>query len=100
MAVTAYNPSAMLALAGDPGTQIIPLFPDMFTKPTKDLPQTFTDAGCFYVLNLDVAIHVSRFIDMLPVRGVVLPNDIGIDLDTEEDWNRLTKAYQQQSVAK
>lgn len=94
MAVTAYQPSALLALSGDPDSAISPIFPDMYTRPTKDLPQTFADSGCFYAMNIDRAMLVQRFIDMAPIRGVVLPSDVGIDLDTEEDWCRLENAYE------
>ena len=93
MAVKAYETSPMLALLGDPEVKITPLFPDMYLKPTKDLPPAFVDAGCFYAVNLKSLAGVERLLDLKPVRGVVLPPEIGIDLDTEADWKKLEASY-------
>lgn len=93
MAVTRYPSSPFLALAGDPGTSLTPLFPDMYLKPTKDLAPAFVDAGCFYGFRLEALRGKTKFLDLSPVRGIVLPPDVGIDLDTEEDWARVEAAY-------
>lgn len=93
LSVTEYEQSPMLALTGTPGESLTPLFPDMYTKPTKDLPNTCVDAGCFYALSLDALGNAQRFLDLTPIQGVVLSKNIGIDLDNPSDWERLEKAY-------
>lgn len=93
LGVTACEPSAMLALVGNPDRALTPLFPDMYTCATKDLPQTFVDAGCFYLMNMELIEGIDRFLDLTPVQAVVLPREVGIDLDTEADWARLEETY-------
>lgn len=93
LGVTACEPSAMLALVGKPDQALTPLFPDMYTRATKDLPQTFVDAGCFYLMDMELTGAITRFLDLPPVQAVVLPREMGIDLDTEADWARLEEAY-------
>jgi N-acylneuraminate cytidylyltransferase len=95
MGVIPYEPSAMLALVGNPESQLTPLFPEMYDLPTKDLPGTYTDAGCFYLMSTDNLAGKKRFLDVQPINGVILSRKIGIDLDTESDWARLIENYQQ-----
>lgn len=94
MAVTRYEPSPMLALVGDPQAGLKPLYPDMYVRPTKDLPAAFADVGCFYGFDLNRIRRAEKFIDLVPTCGVVLPAEMGIDVDTEDDWRRLERAYE------
>lgn len=94
-AVTAYESSPWLALSGDPAKGLKAAFPDKYMLPTKDLPAAYTDAGCFYALSLAHLGGKTGFFDLAPVRGVVLPPDVGIDVDTEDDWRRLERALVQ-----
>jgi N-acylneuraminate cytidylyltransferase len=96
LAVTTYQMSPFLALSGNPSDGLKPLFPDMYVKPTKDLPAAYVDAGCFYAVNLDRLAGLRRLLDVQPISGVVLPPSIGIDLDTEEDWKRLEESFRGQ----
>lgn len=93
LGVTAYEPSAMLALTGELEQGLTPLFPHMYTRSTKDLPGTFVDAGCFYLMDMELIEGIDRFLDLTPVQAVVLPREVGIDLDTEADWARLEETY-------
>ena len=93
MAVTVFDRSPMLALTGDPRLSLAALFPEMYLKPTKDLPPCCFDAGCFYAFSIERASKRKKLIDLTPIRGVVLPNDVGIDLDTEADWHRLEESF-------
>jgi len=92
MGVTGYEMSPWLALSGDPNVEVKPSFPEMYMLPTKDLPPAYTDAGCFYALSLAHLGDARGFLDLTPVRCVVLPRDVGIDVDTEDDWKRLERA--------
>jgi N-acylneuraminate cytidylyltransferase len=92
MAVTRYEQSPWLALSGDPTASLKPAFPDMYLMPTKDLPSAYTDAGCFYGFSLAALARVESLLDLKPVQGAVLPREVGIDVDTEEDWKRLERS--------
>lgn len=93
MAVAPFERSPMLALTGDPGRSLTPLFPDMYLKPTAALPACFIDAGCFYAFAAERASKLEKLIDLSPIVGVALPPDVGIDLDTEDDWRRLEVSF-------
>jgi len=98
LGVTEFQPSAVLALAGAPHAELKPLFPELYTLPTGELPRTFVDAGCFYFMDLRLTTGIRRFLDLTPVQAVVLPPEVGIDLDTPEDWRRLEAAFQAKSA--
>lgn len=91
MAVTGYEQSPWLALSGDPAAGLKPSFPEMYLRPTKDLPSAYTDAGCFYAFRLAGLDGVKSLLDLSPVLGAVLPREVGIDVDTEADWARLER---------
>ena len=95
MSVTKFDYTPFLAFkeAGD-GT-LSTLYPDLFDLPSKDIPGGFYDSGCFYLFDLDEATAVPRLIDLSPVRGIMLPGNVGIDLDSESDWARLERAFQE-----
>lgn len=93
LAVRRYEQPPQLALTGDPAKSLQPLFPEMYNRPTRDLPEAFLDAGCFYLFRQQRLEGVSRFLDIQPVQGVVLSPDIGIDVDTEADWEKLEQAF-------
>ncbi|MFA6091799.1 MAG: hypothetical protein WCU88_02350 [Elusimicrobiota bacterium] len=93
LAVRTFPCSPYLALSGDPKKGLIALFPEMYLRPTKELSPAFTDAGCFYALHLDPSRKIEKFLDLSPVRGVVLPEGVGIDVDTSGDWDKLEKAH-------
>lgn len=96
-AVTSYESSPWLSLSGDPSVGLKPSFPEMYMLPTKDLPPAYTDAGCFYAMSLEHLEGKTGFFDLQPVRGVVLPREVGIDVDTEDDWRRLERALSERS---
>ena len=63
----------------------------MFNRPTKDLPNTYTDCGSFYAFNLNLMKNKKMFIDLKPIFPVVISSEIGIDVDTFEDIKILEK---------
>tara|TARA_B100000900_G_C20488472_1_gene678509 strand:- start:32 stop:718 length:687 start_codon:yes stop_codon:yes gene_type:complete len=71
-----------------------PLFPKHFSKDTASLPETFADAGCFYILNRKNINNAVRFIDMQPIVPFIIDKNKGIDLDNLSDWEHLKTVYQ------
>lgn len=98
LAVARYEKSPFLALSGEPGRGLSPLFPEMYMRPTKDLPEAFIDAGCFYACRLERVKGLKRLLDLAPLLGIVLPSDVGIDVDTEGDWRKLERAYSRRAA--
>jgi len=90
-----YSHSPFLAFRGRPNVSLVSLFPDMYVKPTKDLPSSYYDAGCFYLFNVVQFKGLTKMIDLSPIRGIVLPSKIGIDVDTESDWKDLVNSYEE-----
>jgi CMP-N-acetylneuraminic acid synthetase len=97
LGVRGYEVSPMLALTGAAEEALSPLFPDKYRLPTKDLPPAYADAGCFYAFDIRRAEGLEMFLDMKPVRGVLLPPGMGIDVDTPADFERLEIAYRLRS---
>lgn len=90
LSVTESHPSPLLSFIQS-GDSLVPLFPEMFNRPTKDLPFTCVDCGCFYIFNLEKMKNKKMFIDLTPIHPIVLPRDIGVDVDTVGDINFLKK---------
>lgn len=94
ISVSAMQASPFRAMVGDPHQHLSPLFPERFPQPTQQMPPAYQDAGCFYAFRLEGLQGKEKFLDMSPVRAVVLPPEVGIDLDTPDDWQRLEKAFE------
>lgn len=93
ISVNELDASPYRALAGDPDRGLSPLFPERFLQSTSEMPRAFRDAGCFYAFSLERLAGIEKFLDIQPVRGVILPQDVGIDLDTPDDWQRLEATF-------
>lgn len=93
MSVTNYDHSPFLALKKNSQNELIPLFPDSYTLPTKDLQPCYVDCGCFYIFNSKEFKNKEKLIDLSPIIPVILSSNEGIDLDTTEDWALLEAAY-------
>jgi N-acylneuraminate cytidylyltransferase len=93
MAVTKYEMSPFFALAESKEGTLFPVFPEKFLKHTTEIPTAYYDSGCFYIFNRQSAQGITKFLDMVPVKGVELPYHIGIDVDNEQDWSRLEQEY-------
>lgn len=92
LSTTEYNMSPFLALThGLDG--LAPLFPNEYLKPTKNLSACFCDCGCFYIFNILSTLEVNKLIDINPIQHVVLPQNIGIDVDTEDDFQFLSEQF-------
>ncbi|GAA0815569.1 hypothetical protein GCM10009111_14080 [Colwellia asteriadis] len=93
MSVREIGSEALLGMIQTTDGSISPLFPNNFNLPTADLPKLFTDAGGFYIFNADQARQYKMLIDLKPIQPVFLPDNIGVDVDIEEDWQKLTDSY-------
>lgn len=100
ISVTPHEVSAALALSEEAnGVKV--WFPDQYLLPTKDLPKTYYDSGCFYILNLEQfkkSQPMQTLFDLKPVQMISLTPAMGIDVDTPEDWARLEAAYEQKKL--
>lgn len=65
---------------------------------TQDLPRAYVDAGCFYFLRPGRVIENGAFFSG-SVGFIELPRDIAVDVDTEEDWGQLEKAFEMRKKA-
>lgn len=93
MSVKSLTNEGLLALSLSQTGSISPLFPQNYGLPTASLPKLFSDAGGFYLFNAQQAKLHSMFIELQPIIPVLLPYNIGIDVDNEEDWQQLKQAY-------
>jgi len=93
MSVKQLPNEALLALSQTEQGRVLPLFPQNYVLPTAELPKLFSDAGGFYAFNAKRASKKKMFIELQPISSVVLPNEIGIDVDDESDWQYLEKSY-------
>jgi CMP-N,N'-diacetyllegionaminic acid synthase len=91
ISVAPANPSPLLSFMETESGELNPLFPEMFAKPTKDLPFTCVDSGNFYAFNLTDMKFKKMFIDLKPIHSVILPRDVGVDVDSMDDINTLKK---------
>jgi len=93
ISVTQFNMSPFLALTEKNPGELKALFPDKYLLPTKDLSPCYMDSGCFYIFNRSEFLKHEKLIDLRPIKYVILPSNIGIDVDTEHDWSKLEKEY-------
>jgi CMP-N-acetylneuraminic acid synthetase len=93
MSVKGLGLEASLALKLQEDSSVSPIFPENYALPTVKLPKLFSDAGGFYLFNVKQLMKYNMFIELKPIIPIVLPNDIGIDIDNESDWDRLEAAY-------
>ena len=47
----------------------------------------------FYVFNTNNYKGKSKLIEFNKIKPIILPNDTGIDIDNQEDWNTLEKKF-------
>ena len=90
MSVTENHQSPFLSFVSK-GVGIEPLFPDKFLLPTKDLPLTYFDCGCFYAFNLALMKGLEKFLDLTPITPLVLSRNMGIDVDNFSDIEKLNE---------
>lgn len=95
MSVKEIDNRALLALK-QTSDAIEPLFPENYKLPTKDLPKLYDDAGGFYCFDIEKVKDLTMFIELSPIKPIVLPTEVAIDVDNEEDWLKLEKNYFQE----
>lgn len=93
MTVTRLNFPLYQLLKQTPDGGLAPIFPiDQFMMRSQDMPHAYIDAGQAYFFKsarfLDREIAIAE--DMAPV---VLPSEVAMDIDTEEDWGRAEKMF-------
>lgn len=93
MSVKQLPNEALLALSQTDNGNALPLFPQNYALPTAELPKLFSDVGGFYLFNAKQMRQKKMFIDLKPIQMVILPNNIGIDVDDESDWLNLESEY-------
>lgn len=81
--------NGFLSLFVDESGLVRPLFPEKYKVPTSTLDKTYIDSGSFYLFNAKKASNCSMLLDLERKSQVVLPVDIGIDIDTVSDLERL-----------
>jgi N-acylneuraminate cytidylyltransferase len=70
-----------------------PLFPEMVRINSQDLPEVLTDAGLFYLFNLDVMVRYENHKDVDRLLPYVVPERYCVDVDRPEDWDLLEYKY-------
>lgn len=95
MAVGLYENSPFLAMTFDENRHLKPLFPEKYLMPTKNLQQCCVDCGCFYLFNNGNFIEKGhkKLLDLAPICPIIIPANIGIDIDTPGDWGKLETNY-------
>lgn len=93
MSVNKLPNEALLSLAENSDGSITPLFPENYALPTAQLTSLYSDAGGFYAFNAKEVIKGEMFIDLKPIKPIVLPNNMGIDVDNPSDWEQLERVY-------
>jgi CMP-N-acetylneuraminic acid synthetase len=69
--------------------QLDPLFPEMLKKQSNDYPETYCDAGQFYIANKSVWDSNYSITAAPDAMGILLASELAIDLNTPADWNRI-----------
>ncbi len=93
MSITRFDQSPYFAMIRDSHGNLTPLFPESYSISTSDISPGYYDSGCFYIFDLRKIQDKNRFLDLKPIHGIELSSKVGIDVDTEHDWNRLEIEY-------
>jgi len=72
---------------------LVPEFPDKMKERSQDLPESFYDAGQFYLFPTDMIKNSNGAGDFKDFVGYELPSHRAVDIDTEEDWLLAKKLY-------
>ena len=93
MACEPYETSAYWALVPKEDGFLRPLFPEMVRINSQDLPPTLTDAGLFYMLDIERATRSDCHKDLERLLPFRVPQRYCVDVDRPEDWARLEARY-------
>lgn len=95
VATVTYPITPFWALQQTPNGSWQPLFKERLSQRSQDLPKTCVDASLFYLLNYTVMrAHSGHWLGV--EQGVVpfdVPEELAVDVDTEEDWAELERKY-------
>ena len=100
MACEPYKVSPYWALVPKGDGYLKPLFPEMVRINSQDLPEALTDAGLFYMFDLDEAVRHDSHKDMERLLPYLVPEDYCADVDRPEDWALLEHKFAKLNEAK
>lgn len=93
MACEHFSSPPQWALVRKADGYLTPLFPDMVRVNSQDLPEALTDAGLFYVFDLDVMLRYDSHKDVERLLPYLVPERYCVDVDKPEDWDLLEYKY-------
>lgn len=89
MACEHFNSPPHWALLSKPDGYLTPLFPDKVRINSQDLPEAMTDAGLFYLFQLDSVTPYDCHKDLQRLLPFLVADDYCVDVDRPEDWDLL-----------
>jgi pseudaminic acid cytidylyltransferase len=93
MSVLPFAKSPYWALVPSPDGYLRPLFPKMVRVNSQDLPPAYTDAGLFYIFDVDVMQRFGSHKDVDRLQPFLVDKSYGIDVDNEDDWTALEECF-------
>ncbi len=72
----------------------MPLFSKESRWPSHMHPETRVDAGLFFALDLERTRNLSSLLEADPLDVFDVPEEIAVDVDTEDDWTELERRYE------
>jgi pseudaminic acid cytidylyltransferase len=93
MSALPYAKSPYWALIPGPDGYLRPLFPKMVRVNSQDLPPAYTDAGLFYIFDVDVMQQFGSHMDVDRLQPFLVDKSYGIDVDAEDDWVALEERF-------
>lgn len=93
MSVLPYAKSPYWALVPSAVGYLRPLFPKMVRVNSQDLPPAYTDAGLFYIFDVDVMQRFESHKDVDRLQPFVIEKSYAIDVDSEDDWAALEERF-------
>ena len=99
MSVVPCTKSPYWSLVPDATGHLVPLFPEWVYVNSQDLPVAYDDAGLFYVFDWYVLKSYDSHKNMPGLLPFPVDRSHAIDVDTEDDWNRLETAFRQRHCA-
>ncbi len=100
MSCAPFAKSPYRALVENDAGSLRPLFPDRIQLNSQDLPTAFSDAGQFYLFNLDVVAVYPALTLADRLMPFPVPPELSCDVDLPEDWEMLERKFARLQNAK
>ncbi len=91
MAVTEFHYPCHQALKMDKDNYLNPMWPDLVSKRSSELPKLYVDNGSTYSVKVEQFIKEETFI-LNPFKGYIMPRNRSVDIDNNSDLD-LAKYY-------